>query len=91
MYEPTRQSEWQLIKDGLARRVREIRVALFGAHGGPLLAESLSLPYRTWHNYETGCTIPATTLLQFIELTGANPHWLLTGQGQRFLTPDRVP
>ena len=91
MHESTRQSDWQAIKDGLARRVREIRVALFGVHGGPLLAESLNLPYRTWHNYEAGCTIPAPTLLQFIELTGANPQWLLTGQGERFLTRDRVP
>ncbi len=35
---------------GLAQRVREIGVERFGEGGGPLLAESLGLPERTWHN-----------------------------------------
>jgi hypothetical protein len=91
MYEPTQRSDWQVIKNGLARRVREIRVDLFGEHGGPLLAESLQLPFRTWHNYETGCTIPAPTILRFIEVTRANPHWLLTGEGEKFQPRDRFP
>ena len=73
------------IKSELAGRVREIRQDLFGVHGGPLLAESLRLPFRTWLNYEAGCTIPAQIMLRFIELTAAHPHWLLTGEGDKYL------
>ena len=79
--------DWPAVKDGLARRIREVREELYGAHGGPLLAEALRIPFRTWHQYETGCTIPAAVILRFIELTEAHPHWLLTGQGEKYL-PD---
>ena len=77
--------DWQALKLGLARCVREVRLDLFGVHGGPLLAGSLDVPFRTWHNYETGCTIPAQTLLRFIEVTQVDPHWLLTGEGERYM------
>jgi hypothetical protein len=40
------------------------------------------------HNYEAGCTIPAHSILRFIKLTGVDPHWLLTGDGARFLDRD---
>lgn len=85
MEKPLGESEWRVLKMGLAERVREIRVALYGVNGGPLLAEALKIPFRTLHNYETGCTIPAHTILRLIEVTGAHPHWLLTGRGERFL------
>jgi hypothetical protein len=49
-----------------------------------MLAEALQIPFRTWYNYENGCTIPATAILRFIELTGTNPHWLLTGCGEKY-------
>ena len=49
------------------------------------LAEELGLPDDTWRNYEAGVVIPAPVLLMFIEATGAHPHWLLTGQGDRYL------
>jgi hypothetical protein len=80
-----------VIKNDLARRVREVREELYGAHGGPMLAEALGVPFRTWHNYETGCTIPAQTILRFIELTDASPHWLLQGEGERYRTRGRRP
>jgi hypothetical protein len=80
-----RQQNWQAIKADLARRVREIREELYGEHGGPLLAEALQIPFRTWHHYEAGCTIPAQSILRFIEVTEAHPHWLLTGQGEKYL------
>jgi hypothetical protein len=79
-------SDWQAIKQDLARRIREIREELYGEHGGPLLAEALDLPFRTWHNYEAGCTIPAHSILRFIEVTDAHPHWLLTGEGDKYLS-----
>ena len=47
----------------------------------------LSLPARTWYNYETGVTVPAEVLLGFIEQTGANPIWLLTGEGPKYRRP----
>ncbi len=73
----------------LAHRVRAIREDLFGEHGGPLLAEALRLAPRTWLNYEAGCTIPAPVILHFIDITAAHPHWLLTGDGDRFVTGSR--
>jgi len=78
-------SDWQALKQDLARRIREIREELYGEHGGPLLAAALDLPFRTWYNYEVGCTIPAHSILRFIEVTYAHPHWLLTGEGEKYL------
>lgn len=71
-------------KHNLARRLREIRET-FDAEEGTSLAERLGLPARTWWNYEAGCTMPATILLEMIELTGAHPHWLLTGEGDPYI------
>jgi hypothetical protein len=48
------------------------------------LARRLGLPARTWYNYETGVTVPAEVLLGFIEQTGVNPTWLLSGEGPRY-------
>lgn len=80
------QSDWQVVKASLAYRVRELREELYGEHGGPILADSVGVSFRTWLNYEAGCTIPAQVILRFIEETRAHPHWLLTGEGQKFLT-----
>jgi DNA-binding transcriptional regulator YiaG len=85
-----RQSDWQTIKFDLARRIREIREELYGEHGGPLLAGALGIPFRTVLNYEDGCTIPAQAILRFIEVTHAHPHWLLTGQGEKYLHSDEA-
>src|SRR5271155_668719 len=72
------------VKASLSRRLREVRQEIFGEHGGPELSRRLNLPARTWYNYETGVTVPAEVLLGFIEQTGANPIWLLTGDGPRY-------
>jgi hypothetical protein len=71
----------------LSGRVREIRLERFGEHGGPMLADALGLPFRTWMNYEAGVTIPAPVILRFIEVTGANPAWLLKGEGEKYANP----
>ncbi len=71
-------------KLGLARRIRQIREELYHDQG-ERLAWELGLPPRTWWNYEAGCTLPATVLLEFIERTRAHPHWLLTGEGPQYL------
>ena len=78
--------DWSAVKNDLAWRIREIREELFGEHGGPIVAESLGIPFRTWLNYENGHTIPASSILMFIELTRANSHWLLTGDGEKYET-----
>jgi Peptidase S24-like len=80
------------VKAQVSNRLRDVRAELFGEHGGPELARRLNLPARTWYNYETGVTVPAEVLLGFIDQTGANPLWLLTGQGPRFRGPsDDLP
>jgi len=68
----------------LSARLREIREELFGPHGAPDLARRLNLPARVWYNYETGVTVPAEVLLGFIDQTGADPRWLLTGDGPKY-------
>ena len=70
-------------REALARRIRQVRAELYGDEGQEL-AESLGLPWQTWVNYEGGVVMPATVLLEFIELTRADPRWLLTGEGQTF-------
>lgn len=79
------------VKASISRRLREVRQELFGEHGGPELARRLSLPARTWYNYETGVTVPAEVLLAFIDQTGANPIWLLTGEGQHLRRDSDFP
>lgn len=72
------------VKHSISIRLREIRQELYGEHGGPEIARRLNLPARTWYNYETGVTVPAEVLLSFIDQTGTNPVWLLTGEGPKF-------
>ena len=91
MNEPSTHADWMALKCDLARRVQDVRKELYGEHGGPLLAERLGVPFRTWHNYEVGCTIPAQTILRFIEVTDATPHWLLSGEGERYRARGRRP
>lgn len=68
----------------LAERVRRVRVEVFGEGGVGAFAAALGLPPRTWQNYEAGVTIPAQVILGFIEATGVDPLWLLTGHGERY-------
>jgi hypothetical protein len=69
----------------LASRVREIRQEVFGDDGGPLLARRIELPSRVWSQFEAGRTIPAEVILRFMDLTNANPRWLWTGEGDKYL------
>jgi hypothetical protein len=77
--------------DRLAARVREIRLETFGEDGVTPLSLAMRIPARTWENYEGGVTIPALVLLRFIELTGAAPLWLLTGEGGRYRDRPATP
>jgi hypothetical protein len=71
------------LRTKLANRIREIRHQRYGEHGLPALAKALNVPTRTWLNYEQGVTMPADVLLRFLEVSGTDPHWLLTGEGHR--------
>ena len=70
---------------GLSRRIREIRVELFGdgQTGLNAIAEALAIPFRTWMNHEKGVIMPAGLMLQFLLITGAKARWLATGLGPR--------
>ena len=77
-------------KAKLAERLREIRQYLYGEDGVENLAQALGVPAQTWRNYERGITMPAELLLEFLQLTDADPNWLLTGEGKR-LSADNWP
>jgi hypothetical protein len=83
--------EWRSIRQDLALRLREIRLELYGEHGGPILAKKLGLPYRTWYSYEAGAAIPGASILRFLEVTHAHPHWLITGEGAKYTSRDGEP
>jgi hypothetical protein len=70
--------------DLLAARVREIRFEKFGNDGIAILSQAMSISVRTWEHFEHGVTIPGWILLQFIEISGVEPNWLLTGEGERY-------
>jgi hypothetical protein len=74
----------------LAGRIFSLRVDRHGedASGLAAMAAELGLPERTWANYEAGVTLPAPVMLKFIEITQANPAWLLTGAGDRYRLPE---
>ena len=73
-----------LSKSGLPSRLRQVRTALYGEHGGPEMARLLGIPPQTWANYEDGVAVSGPILLLFIVTTDAEPRWLLTGEGARF-------
>jgi hypothetical protein len=75
----------------LAGRLCEVRLAIYGELGVPVLAADLGLLAATWERYESGVTIPALVILRFIDLTGVAPGWLLTGEGERDLAGFNQP
>ena len=77
-------------KASLAGRVREIREFLYGENGVETFARAMGVPPATWLNYERGITMPAEVLLDFMEVTQVDPHWLNTGEGERFIEGPRT-
>ncbi len=69
----------------IARRIREVRTSIYGEDGLEDLACALRIPTRRWLDYEQGLTMPAVVILRFVAVTATNPHWLLTGEGDRHL------
>jgi hypothetical protein len=68
----------------LPERMRVIRLDLFGDDGAFLLASLLRIPEAKWRRMEASGRIPAHVILAFIEITGANPRWLLSGAGEKY-------
>src|SRR5207302_10095897 len=68
----------------LALRVSEVRREIYGEDGIPNVAKVLGIPSRAWQHYEAGVSIPALVILGFIQATGVEAHWLLTGEGNRY-------
>src|SRR5687768_6192573 len=79
-------NQMERAKASLASRVGVIRWEI---HGDDIEALSLAtgICARTWENYERGVTIPASAILRFITHTSTEPHWLLTGEGERYRVP----
>ena len=73
----------------IATRLIQVRRELYGEHGLPELARLIEVPARTLFNYESGVTMPGEILLRFLDVTGADPHWLLHGEGSTYLAQDR--
>lgn len=71
--------------DEVALRIQSIRKERFGAGGTALASTLLGVSERTWVNYERGVVMPAPVMLAFLVQTHAHPHWLLTGEGPRYL------
>jgi hypothetical protein len=84
-------SEKAQAKHALGERLKQFRAELFGERGGPELSRLLGIPSRTWCNFEMGVTVPAEVILRFIELTSAEPKWLLSGQGEKYRSKPSAP
>jgi len=69
----------------LGERIRAIRIDLFGEFRRLELARLLRISDRKLERFETGSTLPAEIILILMEVTGANPHWLQSGEGERYL------
>jgi hypothetical protein len=70
----------------IAERLITLRIDRFGARGRHEMARSLGLKARTWSTYEKGVAVPGEIILKVIELTSAEPAWLLHGVGPRYRT-----
>jgi hypothetical protein len=82
---PKRKTSFETIqRRALAKRLKQVRVELFGQDGIEEVAHRLGIPAQTWRHYELGVALPAEVLLVFLELTQVDPTWLSTGKGFQF-------
>ena len=65
----------------LARRLSRARQSIYGDAGRPELARSIGVALPAWEGYEAGCPMPGEVLLQFMDVTGVRPEWLISGDG----------
>ena len=73
----------------LGNRLRGIRSDLCGEYGVQFMADRLGILVGTWMNYERGVVVPGEVILAVLVETGANPAWLLSGDGAKFISLSR--
>lgn len=57
-----------------------------------VLSRALEISHTAVKRTRTGKTSPSAKVTQaFVMHTGINGHWLLTGQGEMYHTPDQFP
>lgn len=72
-------------RDKLGERLCAVRTERYGSDGVDALARQLGIAPQVWRNIEQiGGLITGAQLLAFVELTGANPVWLLRGEGTKY-------
>ena len=77
-------------RSSLPERLRAIRIDLFGEFGRPALAKLLRIPDRKLERFESGSPIPAEIILILMEVTGADPRWLQSGEGERYQRRENI-
>ena len=82
------ENNWE--NPSLSDRIRAIRIDLFGEFGRPALAELLRIPDRKLERFETGSPVPAEVVLVLMEVTGVNPRWLESGEGERYRLRENI-
>lgn len=71
-------------------RLHEVRINVYGPNSVNQVADALGMTPQAWRNIgQIGELITATQLLGFALLTGANPVWLLRGEGPRYRSLSR--
>lgn len=69
---------------GLMVRIQRVRRERFGDEGLSRMAEALKVPITTWSTIEREGGLSGNLFLRFVDVTGACPLWLLTGEGEPF-------
>jgi transcriptional regulator with XRE-family HTH domain len=64
----------------ICRRITELRLKAAGPRGKASFANQLGISPSTYDYYEGLRTPPAAVLVRIAEVTGADLHWLLTGE-----------
>lgn len=74
-------------------RIAKLRTDATGPRGKSRFAKQLGLSPSAYHYYEQDRTPPAEILVRVVEVTGADLHWLLTGEpsGDAALTAEDHP
>jgi len=66
--------------NGIGKRIKEFRLSCTTASTQLEFAEKLAIDQQRLSGYENGTRVPHHVIARLVEL-GANPYWLLTGQG----------
>lgn len=81
---PEDDTEQAAMRRQLGQRLVLLRTELDGPAGARTFATRLGLSLDDWLAYEEGATAPAETLLRVVEVTGAEPQWILDGTTPRY-------